>query len=58
MHIDTGNLNIDQIYNIYHKSEPITNEGNKALQNHQGTKLNTRPREIAAVEAHKIIITQ
>jgi len=41
---DTGNLNIDQIHNTLLKNELIVSRGIKTFQNHQGTRLYTRPR--------------
>ena len=47
------------MYNILPESEPLFNGGNQVLQNHQGgTRLNTRPRRIAAVVANNRIISQ
>ena len=55
---DTGNLNIDPIYDILLKNEPIVDGGIKILHNHQGTRLPTRPKRVASMLAHKRIISQ
>jgi hypothetical protein len=55
---DTGNLNIDPIYDNLLKSESIVNKGVKILNNHQGTILPVRPKRFASVIANKRIISQ
>ena len=55
---DTGNLNINPIYDCLLKNEPIVNKGTRILHNHQGSRLPTRPKRVASILANKRIISQ
>jgi hypothetical protein len=55
---DTGNLNIDPIYDSLLKNEPIVNKRIKILHNHQGTRLPIKPTRTASIIANKRIISQ
>jgi len=55
---DTGNLNIDPIYDSLSRNEPIVNKRIKILHNHKRTRLPTRPERIASRIANKRIISQ
>jgi len=55
---DTGNLNIDPIYDVLLKNEQIINKGIKILHNHHGTRLPTRPKRVASILAYKRIISR
>ena len=53
---DTGNINIDPIYDTILKNEPIFKNKNKVLQNVPGVSSNNKPKRIAASKAlHKIM---
>ena len=53
---DTGNINIDPIYDSILKKEPIFKNKNKVLQNVPGVSSNNKPKRIAASKAlHKIM---
>ena len=53
---DTGNSNINHIYNVLLKNEPVANKGITILQDHPGMRLNTIPRRVAKVIANNSII--
>ena len=55
---DTGNLNVNPVYNCILKNKPIFKRGVKILQNHQRTRLPTRPKRVASIIANKRIISQ
>ena len=55
---ETGNSNIDPIFDCLLKNEPIIDKGIKILHNHQGIKLLTGPKRVASILANKRIISQ
>ena len=55
---DTGNLNIDPIYDYFLKKEPIVEKGMKILHNCLGTRLPTGQKRVASILDNKWIISQ
>ena len=54
---NTRILNIDPIYDILLKNEPIVDRGIKILHTHQGTRLPTRPKRVASMLLNVVPLT-